>query len=329
MKPDQIEKCELFVKNAAVMKKEAKWESTMSQRMAALLFANDGLSVDVDKIKNCKRMIKEDTGIFSPFKSVSLLISAAILALENDPKTVLHNAIEAYESMKQSKFHSSTYLSLASINISKSVEKYDYSVVIHKAAEFFSAMKKEHPFLTTQEDYGFAVMLGMSDKEVKETVVQMEKAYEYLKPFFNSRNGVQSLSQILVFGEEDISVKCERAVRLYRTLKENGYKFGQYYELSSLGVLALVSEDITAISSDMMELHDYLKKQDGFGFWMSEKERLLYTAALIASCYLKDSSNHMMEVSLSNSITSILIAQQMAIISASAASSAAAASASS
>jgi hypothetical protein len=118
-------------------------------------------------------------------------------------------------------------------------------------------------------------------------------------------------------------------VELYRALREKHCKYGTHAELPILGVAALITEDIEKITGEIIEADGHLKTKKGFRGWsISHKERLMYATALVCHEYVIGSKNNTIELSLANSITGILLAQQMAMIAATSSAAASAASAS-
>lgn len=186
-------------------------------------------------------------------------------------------------------------------------------------------MKTEHPFLTSGEDSGFAVLFAISDISSDAAIVEMEKCYEILRHKFFSANAVQSLSHTLALGEGDAIKKCNNAIKIFERLKDRNCKFGPDMELSVLGILALASNNTEKVVNDISETSDYLLTYKGFGaFGMGKTHRIMYSAILVSQEYKKQCSENIINIATVNSVTSIIIAQQAvmaAIIAASAASS--------
>jgi hypothetical protein len=134
----------------------------------------------------------------------------------------------------------------------------------------------------------------------------------------------------LTIGEESAESKCFRAKQIYDNLIEKGCKLSKYQELASLGILVLISEDVEKITDEIKEVYDLLIEKKGFGKWsMTKHERTMYAASLVAAEYVKAIKKENISLTLANSITNIVTAQQTAmIIAASSAAGAAAASSS-
>lgn len=306
---------DLFVENIQLMKQNFKWDYGITHRMAAFLYAGEDKELDVEGIKEAKSIIKGNTGIFSAFKDSTFLIGCTLVSLHNLKEEYFKQTLEVYNRMKTAGFYGSNYLTIAALSIAKKEEVSNYDAIIKRTKEYYDRMKQEHWFLTSSDDYCFATMLGMSQLGLDSTIREIEVCYDILKGKFFSSNSVQSLCHVLAFGEEGAHIKCERVVKIYEALKSKKCKLGNDGELTSLGILALISDDVDKITDDIVEVSNYLKTQKGFDSIMSSKsERIRYAAALVSGSYVQNLKDEMLNITLANSLTNILIAQETAII---------------
>ena len=325
MRDELRNKSDLFAENYRIISKKYKWNYSTNNRLGALLYTMEGRTVDTEAIDRCKRMIKRNTGLFSQFKDITFFSTAVILSLREEPEELFQSAVDIYKCMKQEGFHSSAYLVLAALTIAMQSEETDYGRRIATAKTFYEAIKKEHRLLTGPSDYGYIALLALSDQSVSSAIRDMETCYDILMEDFISRNSVQSLTHILVFEEQEPVDKCRRVVGLYEALRSRGLKFGTRLELPVLGVTALLMENPQEAAKDIEEVNQYLSRKKGFGIWLPKKERLIYGAVLASGEYASGALSTTRSASLTNSITGILLAQQLAVIAASSAATASAA----
>ncbi len=317
MRESLTNKCDLFANNYYVLSKKFKWNNTINTRLGALLYTMENREADADAIERCRKIIKEHTGIFSQFKDTTNFMTSVMLSLQPDPEPMFKSVLNVYDAMKKEGFHASPYLVLAAISIALQSDPYNYQRVITSAKNYYDAMKEEHKFITSSDDYGFAALLAMSEKPVYQAVKEMEDCYRLLKGDFFGANAVQALSHVLTFSEESAYAKCKRIADLDRALKNRKSKIGSGIELSFLGVIALLQEDTEELADKIAEVKDYLKNKKGFGSWsMSNTERTMFAVAVVCDDYLTDMKRKTMEYTLANNITGILIAQQMAVMAA-------------
>lgn len=316
MKAALKEQCRLFIQNRDQLKNHFIWENSAIYPLCASLYIEKELEVDILKIKEAKELIKEETGVFSDFRGNLLMVLATKLAMVEQPRERFERVKKIYELFKI-RFLGSPYLALAAFTLAEQVAEEDDKKAVEQTIRVYEKMKKEHPFLTSKEDFSFASLFAISQMPEDEAIMRMEKCYRLLNDQFFSSNAVQSLSHALAFGEESEEVKCRRLMTLFSRLKENGCKYGTGIELATLGLLALLTKDseIEETIKDILEVNRYLLDSHGFGaFGVGKVQRLMY-AVLIVAMHIK-SENYKMDATFANSITSIMIAQQVAISSA-------------
>lgn len=111
-----------------------------------------------------------------------------------------------------------------------------------------------------------AAVLACSPLDVEKTALEMENCYKLLNEAgLYKGNELQNLTHILSLGEEEAAIKCEKAIKIQSLLKASSCKL-RYQGLSSLGVLALVSDRPEQIASEVIEVYAYLYEQEGYGF---------------------------------------------------------------
>lgn len=319
---------ELFIMNIDKIKKSFMWQNILLKRLAALLYAAQDKVVDCDAIDDSCRIIKENTGLFSAFRGNSSFCIAAMLSLSSDKNLQFSNTLAAYDIMKKTGFRASDCLVIAAYQIAANSEVYKFNQVAERAKTFYDGMKKEHYFITGQDDYIFAAMLGLSDINIEIGTERMKQLYNILKPEFLSGNGVQALTQVLVLGEQTTEA-ADRVLALRDAFRKEGLRLDRTNTLSSLGVLSLLPADIETVINDVAQVYGFLRTQRGFGsLSISKEELLLLSSSFVAFRNVDDAKSNILTSAISTSITNIIIAQQAAISAAVAASAAAAASSS-
>jgi len=307
------QRCELFVKNRDIMKDNFRWENSMMFPLCASIYTERGLEMNPNKIKLCKEIIKNNTGIFSSFKGIPFMALVTLLSLEENPESKFSDVLKIYDILRN-EFHSSSYLPLSAFVISYISGTDDYVRVAQKSKNIYQKMKNEHPFLTSSEDCGYAVLTALSNLQAEDAIGEMEKCYDILNSKFFSANAVQSLSHTLALGEENSVEKCNKVIDIFDQLKERNCKFGTGVELSVLGLLAITTDNIDKVVNEIVEVNEYLLSCKGFGaFGIGKTQRIMYSAILVSQKNKKQFSEHTMNIAAVNSITNIIIAQQAAM----------------
>lgn len=329
MKQDEQRNLELFADNVLTIKKEFVWQNTLIKRMAALLYAQQGKAVDCEAIRQCHTLIKKNTGVFSTFRGNLAICIATLLSLTPNPQEVLDESLKVYKLLKGAKFYASDFLVIAAFQIAVQAEPSRYEDVVARTRGFYEGMKAKHFFYTSQDDYIFAAMLGLSDVEVEAGSERIEQLYSRLKDEFWNQNSVQTLAQVLVLGNSDDSV-ASRVLALRDAFREQKIKLDKTYTLPILGVLALLPVEADTMIRDIGIAQDTLRTKKGFvSLSLTTQELLMFATSMVASRYAANVESDMLTATLSTSITSIIIAQQAAMLAAVAASAAASAAAAS
>ena len=341
----------LFIENRDIIKAGFSWENSYIYPVCAAIFMEKGRTADVGRMKECRQILMEQTGLFSNFRGIAKLAMVSLLAVDGEPERKMERSMEVYQVMKE-RFFGSSYLPVASMLIADVVSPSEFDTIAERTRKIYDLMKREHPFLTSSEDSIFAAMLALSDKPETVLIEETERCYNILRSEFYSGNAVQSLSHVLALADLPADVKCERTLQMYRMLKSRGYAYGTGYELATLGVLALLGageqdaaaeegagnmgqaqeDTMETIMEEVMETDDFLSGQKGYGiFGLGRKQRLMHAGMIVTSAHMGtdgEAAQTLQQAAIGGTV-SLIAAQQAAMCAAIAASSAAAASASS
>lgn len=279
---------ELLATNQAIMNKSFILEHSLTNAVVAASFAEEDRTVDVELIKEAKKVLKEKTGVFSDFRSYNEITVSARMALSGNPEKYINELIEVYNKLQKGKVFGSSYRVLAAMSICDQGKYSEADSLIEKTNEILKGMKKVHPFITSDEDTCFAVLLAMTDKSVEEILTELEKSYQIMKKNFAFHdNAVYSLTQVLTAYEGSAEEKCDKALKLFNAFKAAGAKYGKGYEFASLGSLIDIDADEEELVSEIIDVADYLKGKKGFGMLdMGKETRLMFGTMLVSGAYL-------------------------------------------
>lgn len=306
-------KLDLMAQNYIELKEHFIWDANPIKHFCALIYAENNKTIDAEYIKEIRKYIKESTGWTSDYRGGNELILSVLLSLEEDYRNFFEELSIVHEMMRNADFKKGIYLPLAAYTIAKNVPSEMRTQTIERMKIFYSIMKENHFWLTSQDDYIYAAILGASELEPEVSMKKVEDCYNKLnQEGFWKGNDLQSLSHILAFGEADISETCSKALRLYEILKKDKCKL-QYSGLSTLGVLTLIVDDEEALVSEIKEAADYLSDKKGYGMWSLDTSlRVMLAASIVSSLYADDVKSGVLKASLAGSIQAITIAQQQA-----------------
>ncbi|MCR4739305.1 MAG: DUF4003 domain-containing protein [Lachnospiraceae bacterium] len=278
----------LLAENQRIMCKNFRFEHSLTNAVAAAAYAEKDKAVDVDLLKEAKKLLKERKGIFSEFRSYAEIMISAKMALSGKPGEYMEELFDVYDRLKKGRIFGSSYKVLAAMSIVDQGKYSEADRLIDKMYELLKGMKKEHPFLTSDEDTCFAVLLAMIDKSVEDILTEIEQSYQILKKNISFHdNAIYSLAQVLTAFDGSAEEKCERALGLLKAFKDAGAKYGKEYELASLGALTDIDADKDEIVSEIIEVSGFLKGKKGFGmFDMGRETRLMFGTMLVSGSYL-------------------------------------------
>lgn len=329
MKERLSSKVELFADNMQMLKGKFVWQNVLLKRLAALLYAAKSRQIDLGALQESHDLIKENTKRISYFRGNSLMSISTLLSLHDDKQKQFARTLTVYEQMKAHRFWASDYLVMAAYQIVGGTVEDKYAETIKRTKAFYDGMKAQHRFITGQNDYIFAAMLGLSDIEIESGLRQMETLHQALQSHFRPADCVQALSQVLTLSGE-CRDRVSRVLSLSDKFRQKGMRMDRAYTLPSLGVLSLLPANADVLADEVIEVYELLRTKKGFGRWsVSKQELLLLSSALVSFDYADKASNHLLTSTLSTSLTNIIIAQQTAIAVVIATSSSAAASSSS
>ncbi|MFJ8064399.1 DUF4003 family protein [Psychrobacillus sp. NPDC096426] len=304
------------------LKKVLGW--TVDKRVTLSLA---GYYVTLEKGFNEKRYneisthINKSAGIFTPLRShLHPLFVSTLDVSDMEPKQAVDLLMEKAAALKVASFKMNSYAYLAALMMSD--DKENWPREIKRAEQLMADMKKHHRFLTSTDDYPYAMFLGKLDGDTAVRAETMNRYYKELKEYkFYAGNELQWMSQILTYTNPNYEESLiQRAVIIRDGLKSVKIKTSmpQYPIIGFMAVLKLgedqLNEIVTAYESIAnMKLLSWYKESAlpiAFGLSLRSSKDTYATAA----------------ISMATSLELILQAQQAMMISTIAATSVAASS---
>ena len=313
--------CDRFIENRDVVKSTFSMESSYLYPVCAAIITDRDMRASQERLKRCKDLLKEQTGVFSRFRGNPRLAMIALMSVDSNPAGRLNNAQQVYEHLKDY-FSGSAYLCVAAMVIADLVDPGYYKQMAEHTRHIYGLLKSKHPFLTGSEDSIFSALLAVSKKTDERIVEETERCYTLLKEPFRASNATQSLSHVLALCEGKAEEKCAATISLYQDLKARGCSYGRDFELATLGVLAMVPADRQEVLQDMVDVDSYLSRQKGYGvFGIGKRQRLMHAAMIVTGQRMQENSTMM--AAASHSTLALIAAQQAAMCAAIAAAAAA------
>lgn len=308
--------CELLADNRDMIHKNFVWNMDMMSITGAVIYTGEGKTADIQRIKECKTILKKHQGVFSEFRQNMEIPVLCKMALSDDPEGYLLKLINTYNVLHQGKIFGSEYMALTAISICDSKCEARVDEIVQKTRDLLKAMAKVHPFLTSEEDMAFAALLAMTNHSIDEIINETEYCFTYMKAKFAFHdNAVQSLSHVLTLCPGTPEEKCRRASAIYDALLTRHITYGKDYELASLGALVNIDMAPEELASEIADASEYLKNRKGFGDWsIGTRTRTMFAALLAAQAYSPTSIA--MDASVIGSALAIVIAEEVCMMAA-------------
>lgn len=319
----QIEsKCLGLVENYRVLAAGNKLEFTEMNLACAGIYLAAGVKPDLDRLKECKKLLKSRAGIFSNFRGSDELLVRCKMALAADPARYFEKLENEYQRLKT--FFSGEQTVLAAMILAEQGSSEDLA---EKTKQIYQDMKTAHPWLTSENDLPFAALMAVSGRDAASVYAEAEEIYAILRKNLHAdRDTLQILSHILAIRGGRADAKCEKLCALAGGLKAARHSLGRGSRLAILGLLADSGLPAEALVERICETDDFLKQYKPFRgiFGVGRDGRRMYAVQMVhASLSGEDSlgASAMMAASVELAIVTMILV--MIIVSSSAASSSA------
>ena len=318
-----------FIENRDAIRAAFRMENSYIYPVCAQIFLLADRPVEAERLERCKALVKSGTGPFSNFRGNIRLPLLCMLTSSDDPQERWDRTKRAYAALKES-FFGSEYLALAAMLLSDRVEEADVPALAARGKGLYQRMKKEHPFLTGQEDSVFALLLAESQRTDDELIDDMETCYRLLDERFPKGDGLQSASHVLALSPKTPEEKVRRMIALFDGIQNAGGKYGKDRQLPILAALSLGTASEEELVRGIMDLDGLLAQQKGYKgvFGLDRRTRMMHAAMLLS---LPDRQMEVVNAAAQQATLAMIAAQQAllcAVVASSAASSAAASNAS-
>ena len=164
MDQDLARKLELLASNKQTIDHEYMFEMGLSQAVAALLFAIADQPADIERMRECRKILSKKVSALSAFRDSTELVVLARMSMAQDPEKYIDDTLEIYKVFSKGAFFSDSYMVLTSMIVCDSNQKDNAAAIKARTDEIMRRMAKEHPLLTSNEDLALAALLAMTGR---------------------------------------------------------------------------------------------------------------------------------------------------------------------
>ncbi|MBE5861652.1 MAG: DUF4003 family protein [Lachnospiraceae bacterium] len=294
MKEKIRERCELLKINRKAIAREFSLENDLMSIVAAMIFTDAGREVDLEMLKECKKILAKHTGMFSRFRKNVDLVLESRMAMSDDPEKYIEAVIDTYNKIRKAKMKDNDFTIIAAVLLCELGKTDKINEVMERYDALTKRMEKEHPFLTDATDSSQVMLLAVSERDVDSIVNDIEECIQYLKKACKTKAGsdaVQGIGEVLALEGGNIKERCERVDKMIALFQEKKAGFSGDREVVSLGALADIDAEPEILVDQVIEAAEILKEDKAFSDSSLEKSRrIMYAAALVAGCYREHSA---------------------------------------
>lgn len=258
----QVErKCSELIEYYRTLASGFKMASTEIILACAGIYQAAGVQPDMEKLEECKKLLKSKAGVLSNFRGSDEPIIICKMALSEDPALYFENLEKIYQGLKG--FFSGEQTVVAAMILAE--QGAGAEGLVEKTKQIYKEMKEAHRWLTSEEDLPFAALMAVSGRDAAAVYAEAEEIYTRLKGNLSAdKNTLQMLSHILAVRSGCAEEKCEKLCAIASGLKAAKRSFGSWSRLAILGILADSGLPTDTLIGHICEADDYLKEQKPF-----------------------------------------------------------------
>ncbi len=316
-----------FEANFHAAKSSYVLNTSLEASACAAAFIGRNFVVSTEQLKNAKKIVRSNTGLFSTLgRGNASQVIAASVCMSEDPQAAIESICSIHRAL-DAKFFNSDYLVLAANMIYNNSAPQDYSRMVSRTREIYKLIRHDHPMITGREDLSNCVLMALSDYSETQIARRCEDDFQALREYYRLKNKIQYMACITSVFDGRPSDKAARVVSAQKALRQVGVRFsGDAFSVGAAIAMLVREEDLPQVASSIHETSKMLRKIRGMGAMGAGKRiRDLIACALVIESYT-DAGNSAVRDSAISTIISAIIAVEVAIISSAAAASAAAAS---
>ena len=278
-----------LVENYRILSGRNKMEFPEMVLACAGIFLAAGVTPDMNRLAECKKLLKSKAGIFSNFRGSDELLVRCKMALSADPELYFENLEREYQRIKT--FFSGEQTVLAAMILAEqgsSVED-----LAEKTKQIYKDMKEAHPWLTSENDLPFAALMAVSGRDASSVYAEAEEIYALLgKNLHADKDTRQMLSHILAIRSGSAEEKCDKLCALADGLKATGHSLGRGSRLAILGILADSTLPTASLVERISETDDFLKQYKPFHgiFGVGKDCRRMFAVQMVHSSLSNEDS---------------------------------------
>lgn len=232
--------------------------------------------VDIDKLKHCYNLLKQNAGVFSNMRGNFAPILVGRMALADNPKELLDNVLQTEPCLRKEFGSLTQYLHIVALYLAcdPNFSADSCKRLITDSHAIYKRISRNHKILTSSNDILYCMALAKHGISPDMAADLSERSYTELKHSINEDAALR-ISEALILFDGSPERKCEQVITLIKDLK-----FSTNWHSNETCLIALSA--LYGVTADQVcECSDYLKKLKGFGLLGNPtSRRIMFAAAL-------------------------------------------------
>lgn len=314
MRQSLQDRCEAQVRNELALRKGRLLEYEHILKLAALLYANAGREVDVARIKECKKILKSKVGFLSNFRGSMEYLVQVKMSLADDPSTYIDGVLDVYQQLKEGIILPGELVAMAAMTIYENCPAESLAMVVAKTREAYAKIKKQHRFLTGEEDMALIALMVMAGIDPDQATEKAEELFLTLKErYLPASDTPQSVAMVLALSDKAVEQKVADFFGLYEACKEAKCATAKDKAMVIYATYADLDANRDEIVAEIGEVADWLKKQKGYGaLGVGKSVRCMLAATLVLEDH--QAAGGMSETSSTSAVAQAIIEELLVIL---------------
>ena len=264
---DSLAAClQLQVDNEAAVRSSALFEFEGMVKLAAVAHTAQGRTVDPERIKECKDILKRRASLLSNFRGNVELAVLAKMALADDPEAYLDDVMDIYDQLTQHRVLASEAYVLAAMTIRDNCPPEWVDAVVDDTLELYRITNERHRAITDDYDVAFFALMAVTGKGVAAIEQEAEDIYQWLRDHYHlPRDSMQAFAQVLSLSDAPVSQKVDRCLDLYGRLKSEDAATGKGKEIAIYAAFADLEVPTDDAATEIGEADQWLAGKKGYG----------------------------------------------------------------
>ena len=281
---DKINKVNAY---ASTFKEEMRWEPAICKMICSYICLITGRRPNLDKYKEMRKLIIDNTDPFSFFRGDISPYIATIFTTVATPEKSFEKLDYTYKLLREKKFTGSEQLVCTALLFCFNVSMNDMELVIEHYKELYNEFCKHNPMQTSIDNYLGLATIALADYTLDEVPKNMKLLQGELKNTIGGGKVLQTLINSLFIIKGDIKENAKKSRQAYMTFKSAQFDFKWYGNIAMMALLNVVDDqEMTDVVYDVIEAARYAETLQNFNnLSMDVYDRIIIIMAIVIYGY--------------------------------------------